>query len=110
MASGIAAGDGFFHAGGLEGCITSGDLEITRRPYHRNCNCALHKMREKCSHVSPVTNVSYPIRRVFSEGSLALMVSTNNASPCSSPVVGPMADMSRGGRSLFDSCDEDHRF
>ncbi|CAI9259759.1 unnamed protein product [Lactuca saligna] len=109
MASGTAAGDGFFRGGGFEGCIR-GDMEITRRPYHRNCNCALHKMRGKCSHVFPATNVAYPIRRAWSEGSLALMASTNNnSSPCSSPVAGPMVDISHGGRSLFDSCDEDHQ-
>ncbi|KAI3805435.1 hypothetical protein L1987_27814 [Smallanthus sonchifolius] len=102
MASGVTAGDGFFHTGGFEGCITSGDLEITRRPYHRNCSCALHKTHGKCSPISSVTNVSYPIRRVWSEGSLALMVSINNFSPCSSPVVGPATDVSRGGRSPFD--------
>ncbi|KAK9076757.1 hypothetical protein SSX86_005091 [Deinandra increscens subsp. villosa] len=91
MTSGIAAGDGCFRTSGFEGCITSGDMEITRRPYHRNCSCALHKMHEKCSRASHLaSHVSYPIRRVWSEGSLAIVVSTNNSSsPCSSPVAGP---------------------
>ncbi|KAM0005140.1 hypothetical protein Hdeb2414_s0219g00837531 [Helianthus debilis subsp. tardiflorus] len=103
MASGLAAGDGFFRIGGFEGCITSGDLEITRRPYHRNCSCALHNTHVKyCSHASHITNISYPIRRVWSEGSLALMVSTNNCSPCSSPVAGPTTDINPGGRLSFD--------
>ncbi|PWA34783.1 hypothetical protein CTI12_AA177530 [Artemisia annua] len=98
MASRLTAGDGFFRVGGFEGCLTSGDMEITRRPYHRNCNCALHKTHGKCSHLSPLTNVSYPIRRVWSEGSLALLVSTYNSSLCSSP----MTDISRGGKQYFD--------
>ncbi|KAL8265450.1 hypothetical protein R6Q59_023580 [Mikania micrantha] len=97
MASGVAAGDRFFRTGGFEGCITSGDLEITRRPYHRNCSCALHKTHKKCPHASLATNVSYPIRRVWSEGSFSLMVSTSSSSPCSSPVAGPTTDISRGG-------------
>lgn len=96
MASGLAAGDGFFRVGGFEGCITSCDMEITRRPYHRNCSCALHKMRGKCSHVSHITNISYPIRRVWSEGSLAFMVSTNSSSPCSSPVASSTTNISLG--------------
>ncbi|KAK1437407.1 hypothetical protein QVD17_03198 [Tagetes erecta] len=102
MASGLTAGDGFFRTGGFEGCLTSGDLEITRRPYHRNCSCALHKTQGNCFHASRVTNVSYPIRRVWSEGSLALMVCMDNSSPCSSPVAGPKTEISRGMRMLFE--------
>ncbi|KVH88314.1 Zinc finger, SWIM-type [Cynara cardunculus var. scolymus] len=105
MASGAVVGDGFFRAGGFEGCIAYGDVEITRRPYHRNCSCALHKMHGKCSHVSLVTNVvSFPSRRAWSEGSLALVVSASRrgSSPYSSPAVGPTTDVSRGGRSLVE--------
>ncbi|KAJ9551173.1 hypothetical protein OSB04_015218 [Centaurea solstitialis] len=92
MASGAVAGDGFFRGGGFEGCISHGDVEITRRPYHRNCSCALHKMHGKCSHVSLVTTVSFPSRRARSEGSLGLVVSASrgsSSSPYSSPAVGP---------------------
>ncbi|KAI3701557.1 hypothetical protein L6452_26734 [Arctium lappa] len=108
MASGAVAGDGFFRAGGFEGCIAYGDVEITRRPYHRNCSCALHKMHGKCSHVSLVTNVSFPSKRAWSEGSLALVVSASRSySPYSSPAMGPTTDISRGGKSLVELCEED---
>ncbi|KAF8364561.1 hypothetical protein HHK36_033470 [Tetracentron sinense] len=29
----------------FEGCISMQDMEIERRPYHRNCSCALHKSK-----------------------------------------------------------------
>ncbi|WOG96563.1 hypothetical protein DCAR_0415899 [Daucus carota subsp. sativus] len=27
-------------------CLSMSDMEIKRRPYHRNCNCALHKPKD----------------------------------------------------------------
>ncbi|GAA0151101.1 hypothetical protein LIER_09893 [Lithospermum erythrorhizon] len=71
MATG-AAGDGIFR-GVFEGCISGNDMGISRRPYHRNCTCALHKSSGNCSHVSKCNNVSYPIRRSWSESCLALL-------------------------------------
>ncbi|KAI3771807.1 hypothetical protein L6452_02976 [Arctium lappa] len=81
MASGSAAGDGVFG-----GCISSDDIGIQRRPYHRNCNCALHKSDEQhhCSHAS-FPKVSYPIRRSWSEGCLVAMMASAGPSPGSSP-------------------------
>ncbi|KAJ8768140.1 hypothetical protein K2173_021080 [Erythroxylum novogranatense] len=92
MAAGAA--DGFFRYVG-EGCLFGGDMGIERRPYHRNCQCALHKNRKNCSHgTSNSKNVSYPIRRSWSEGSLALTASCHS-SPSSSPSMQPLED--RGG-------------
>ncbi|KAL7221811.1 hypothetical protein ACSBR1_023703 [Camellia fascicularis] len=98
MATG-AAGDGLLR-GVFEGCISGSDTGIQRRPYHRNCTCALHKSRGHCSHASRCTNVSYPIRRSWSEGCLALMAGTTaatsgHASPCSSPVVTTFNDVAK---------------
>ncbi|XP_010047178.2 uncharacterized protein LOC104436145 [Eucalyptus grandis] len=73
-----------------EGCISGCDSGIERRPYHRNCGCALHK-KSGSNFPRPPTgkgkSVSYPIRRAWSEGSLVLMASASS-SPSSSPVVG----------------------
>lgn len=93
-------GDGIFR-GVFEGCISGHDTGIQRRPYHRNCSCALHKSRGYCNHVSKNKNVSYPIRRSWSEGSLAIMASANSSpsnSPSSSPVAAP--DLRRSSRRL----------
>ncbi|KAG6739905.1 hypothetical protein POTOM_057523 [Populus tomentosa] len=50
MATGSA--DGFFrHV--YDGCLSGGDMGIGRRPYHRNCRCALHKSKENCPHALP---------------------------------------------------------
>nr|XP_027065419.1 uncharacterized protein LOC113691474 [Coffea arabica] len=94
MATG-AAGDGILR-GMFDGCISGSDLGIQRRPYHRNCSCALHKSRGHCSHASKYNNVSYPIRRSWSEGCLALMGAASNhsnssPSPCTSPAFGAEA-------------------
>ncbi|CAH1432774.1 unnamed protein product [Lactuca virosa] len=84
MASGTA-GDGVFGSV-FGGCISSDDIGIERRPYHRNCSCALHRSGEtNCPHTSH-HKVSYPIRRSWSEGCLVAMMASNSAaSPGSSP-------------------------
>ncbi|KAB5514557.1 hypothetical protein DKX38_028463 [Salix brachista] len=82
MATGSA--DGFFRYV-YDGCLSGGDMGMDRRPYHRNCRCALHKSKENCPHALPrCKNVSYPIKRSWSEGSLALMVAANSSSSSSS--------------------------
>ncbi|CAK7338517.1 unnamed protein product [Dovyalis caffra] len=87
MATGSA--DGFFRYV-YDGCLSGGDLGIDRRPYHRNCRCALHKSKENCPHAMPrCKNVSYPIKRSWSEGSLALMVANSSSSCHSSPSSSP---------------------
>ncbi|XP_048335759.1 uncharacterized protein LOC125423919 [Ziziphus jujuba] len=87
MATGAAApGDGVFRCV-FDGSIAGCDTGIERRPYHRNCSCALHKSRNHCSHGwQKSKNVSYPMRRAWSEGCLSLVASPNS-SPSSSPAM-----------------------
>ncbi|KAG6414178.1 hypothetical protein SASPL_126896 [Salvia splendens] len=66
-----AAGEGFQRGF----CISGRDMSIERRPYHKNCKCALHKdnkvrERHRCTHASPTNSVSFPIRRTWSESCL----------------------------------------
>ncbi|PON67136.1 hypothetical protein TorRG33x02_237090 [Trema orientale] len=106
MASGAAAAEGFLRCI-YEGCISGCDTAIERRPYHRNCGCALHssgKKKSQCPHGLPKSkNVSYPIRRAWSEGSLSLMAaasassSSAQSSPSSSP--SPAAMVGVGGKN-----------
>ncbi|KAL5772760.1 hypothetical protein ACOSP7_012371 [Xanthoceras sorbifolium] len=98
MATASSAADGFFRCV-YEGCISGCDSGIERRPYHRNCGCALHsksnnKSSRNCnpsnSHKCKKINVSYPMRRAWSEGSLvmaAAAASSSSSSPSSSPAV-----------------------
>ncbi|KAF7839389.1 uncharacterized protein G2W53_007871 [Senna tora] len=86
MAAGAAA-DGLFRCI-YEGCLSSYNHGAERRPYHRNCGCAFHGMSSKaaCSHKAiRGNNVSYPMRRAWSEGSLAV-VASGHSSP-SSPIA-----------------------
>ncbi|KAG0470803.1 hypothetical protein HPP92_017503 [Vanilla planifolia] len=53
-------------------CISSGETEVQRRPYHRYCRCALHQRSrwnagEVCSSNS---RVSYPLSRGFEGASI----------------------------------------
>ncbi|KAK8545171.1 hypothetical protein V6N13_066468 [Hibiscus sabdariffa] len=90
MAAGAA--DGLFRSL-YEGCISGSNTGIEHRPYHRNCRCALHdKSQGNCPHPFPKSkSLSYPIRRAWSEGNLAMAaVSTSSchSSPSLSPVWG----------------------
>ncbi|KAL4564103.1 hypothetical protein LXL04_028155 [Taraxacum kok-saghyz] len=59
-----------------EGCISTDDMDVRRRPYHHNCSCALHKSGGgHCSHVSKVV---YPIRRSRSEASMVAIKPTTS--------------------------------
>ncbi|KAI3701556.1 hypothetical protein L6452_26733 [Arctium lappa] len=85
MATG-AAGDGMFQRL-YGGCISTDEMVVRRRPYHSNCNCALHKYSGG-GHCSPVAKVSYPMRRSWSEGSMVAMnSSTVVCCPSSSMMV-----------------------
>lgn len=86
MATGAAEG---LLWGVYEGCISGCDMGIERRPYHRNCKCALHKSKGNTGSRAPAKgsqSLSYRIRRSWSEGSLVLAAS-RGCSPSSSPVV-----------------------
>lgn len=73
----------------LDGCLSVSDEDIERRPYHRNCNCPLHKSKGKGDKVlkRSKSNMSFPIKRSWSQGSLALAASRSVSSPSSSPIL-----------------------
>ncbi|KAF3453012.1 hypothetical protein FNV43_RR03445 [Rhamnella rubrinervis] len=113
MASGAAsAADGVFRCV-FDGCIAGCDA-IERRPYHRNCSCALHKSRQQCGHAWHKTkNISYPMRRAWSEGCLSLhLVASANSSPSSSPHAAVAKTNTTHHLGLFeeeeDDQDQDH--
>ncbi|KMT03605.1 hypothetical protein BVRB_8g192780 [Beta vulgaris subsp. vulgaris] len=65
----------------FDSSISSNNSDIQRRPYHRNCGCALHhQSRGICANSlhRRSFNVSYPIRRSWSEGTLTLALSSSN--------------------------------
>ncbi|CAL9028133.1 unnamed protein product [Prunus brigantina] len=46
----------------FEGSLSVQDMEVERRPYHKNCTCALHKSKGGvCSNAYPQKrNISFP--------------------------------------------------
>ncbi|RDX73725.1 hypothetical protein CR513_46619, partial [Mucuna pruriens] len=99
MAS-AAASDGFFRPI-YEGCISGYDNDVERRPYHRNCGCALHSKSQNkaCGHKMPRCNsVSYPMRRAWSEGSLFISASPHSSPSSSSPAAGPRSQLDEEGQ------------
>ncbi|OMO80433.1 hypothetical protein COLO4_24095 [Corchorus olitorius] len=56
-----------------EGSIVMQDSLIERRPYHRNCGCALHKLKGVCSSAcSRPRNLSFPKKHKWNDCSLSL--------------------------------------
>ncbi|KAK1275640.1 hypothetical protein QJS04_geneDACA003780 [Acorus gramineus] len=72
----------------LEGCIAASDTDIARRPYHRNCSCALHGL-QGCSKASAPHNarLSFPMRRSLSAGNLCVHRLLADAAPPRAVVV-----------------------
>ncbi|KAI3446810.1 hypothetical protein Pfo_003475 [Paulownia fortunei] len=61
----------------FDGSLSMCDMDIERRPYHRNCKCALHKVKAKCSHTgSKQRNVSFPKREFRNNCSFSVSAST----------------------------------
>ncbi|KAI6703295.1 hypothetical protein NL676_012431 [Syzygium grande] len=60
----------------IEGSLSVNDVEIERRPYHRNCGCALHKLKGDCpAACSHHKNVSLPWRELTSDCSFSIAAS-----------------------------------
>ncbi|KAG6676715.1 hypothetical protein I3842_15G165300 [Carya illinoinensis] len=58
----------------FDGCLSMQDMGKERRPYHRNCSCALHKLKvgssNACSHQR---NISFPKKHSWTDCSLSLI-------------------------------------
>ncbi|XVE98483.1 hypothetical protein REPUB_Repub03eG0110400 [Reevesia pubescens] len=54
---------------GLElGSLSMYDIEVERRPYHRNCGCALHNLKGVCSSAcSRTRNISFSKKQAWSD-------------------------------------------
>ncbi|EYU34917.1 hypothetical protein ABFS82_11G038000 [Erythranthe guttata] len=57
----------------FDGSLSMCDMDIERRPYHRDCKCALHEIKGKCPHSgSKQRNIPFPNREFKSKCSLSL--------------------------------------
>ncbi|KAG8367523.1 hypothetical protein BUALT_Bualt16G0080700 [Buddleja alternifolia] len=60
----------------FDGSLSMSDMNIERRPYHKNCKCALHKVKGKCSHTgSRQRNISFPTKELRTNCSLSVSAS-----------------------------------
>ncbi|KAI6679206.1 hypothetical protein NL676_033087 [Syzygium grande] len=69
----------------IHGSLSLNDMEVERRPYHRNCGCALHKVKGhgSCPDACPNSRkVSFPRKELCSDCLLSL--SSSHASSRSS--------------------------
>jgi hypothetical protein len=52
----------------FDGCLSMQDMEIERRPYHRNCSCQLHKLKGFSFNACPhQRNVSFPKKHSWTD-------------------------------------------
>lgn len=65
----------------FNGIISMHEMEIERRPYHRNCSCALHKPKgsypKPCFHHQ---NIAFPKKQSRHDCSLSITVSEFSSS------------------------------
>ncbi|KAF2602213.1 hypothetical protein F2Q70_00024339 [Brassica cretica] len=113
----MSAADGIFRCI-FEGCISGLDSAIERRPYHKNCDCALHdgakksqnQRRKPCRRHGSSESISFPIRRSWSEGNIMAMnfpaasssSSSNLQSLSSSSSLATLADLPAETAAVVD--------
>ena len=67
----------------FDGSISMSDMEIERRPYHRNCSCAMHKLKGVCSNAcSQQKNISYSKKQSWDDCSLSIKASKFSSQSC----------------------------
>ncbi|PKA65523.1 hypothetical protein AXF42_Ash005857 [Apostasia shenzhenica] len=97
----LASGDGGWIRCTFEACISSFAGEIRRRPYHRNCRCALHG-RSRCHDGggSSRSTVSFPLSRSFRGASVATRGAPDAAQGLSCSDNGGLHDAQYSERSF----------
>ncbi|GMJ15637.1 hypothetical protein HRI_005232900 [Hibiscus trionum] len=73
MATGAAAAETMLRCV-LEGSLLMQEMEVERRPYHRNCSCALHGLKASvCSSAcSRTRKISFTKRKTWNDCSLSM--------------------------------------
>ncbi|XP_048134034.1 uncharacterized protein LOC125314842 [Rhodamnia argentea] len=67
----------------FDGSLLVNDVEIERRPYHRHCSCALHKLKGSRSTACPNhNNISFPWKELSTTCSLSTAASKFSCRPC----------------------------
>ncbi|GMI84246.1 hypothetical protein HRI_002093900 [Hibiscus trionum] len=79
MAAGAAAAETMLRCV-LGGSLSMQEMEVDRRPYHRNCSCALHNLKGSvCSSAcSRTRNISFTKRKTWNDCSLSMLNSRSS--------------------------------
>ncbi|KAK8683028.1 hypothetical protein V6N13_039103 [Hibiscus sabdariffa] len=73
----------------LEGSLVMHEIEVERRPYHRNCSCALHNLKGVvCSSSSRARNISFSKKKTWRNDCSLSTTANSQFSSRSSLVVG----------------------
>ncbi|XP_031263957.1 uncharacterized protein LOC116122193 [Pistacia vera] len=65
--------------------LSLNDFNIERRPYHKNCGCALHKLKGVCSNdCSKQNNISFAKKKSWPDCSLSTTMVASTLSSISS--------------------------
>ncbi|KAK7291992.1 hypothetical protein RIF29_07593 [Crotalaria pallida] len=63
----------------FEGSISIHDMEVERRPYHKNCGCALHNLNTICSKACPQkTYISFNKKISWTHFSMYITAASNS--------------------------------
>ncbi|XVE63590.1 hypothetical protein DITRI_Ditri07aG0032000 [Diplodiscus trichospermus] len=66
----------------LDGSLVMQEMEVERRPYHRNCSCALHNLKGVCSSAcSRSRNISFSKKKTWNDCSLSMAASQFSSQP-----------------------------
>ncbi|KAA3476820.1 Cyclophilin-like peptidyl-prolyl cis-trans isomerase family protein isoform 1 [Gossypium australe] len=65
----------------LESSLVMQEIEVERRPYHRNCSCALHNLKGVCSSAfcSRSRNVCFSKKKTLNDCSLSMATSQSSS-------------------------------
>ncbi|KAK3025804.1 hypothetical protein RJ639_040710 [Escallonia herrerae] len=70
----------------LGGTLSLNDMDIKRRPYHKNCSCALHKSKAaRPTACLQHGNISFPRKQQWNDFSLS-KVAAKSSSQTSNPI------------------------
>ncbi|KAL7190963.1 hypothetical protein ACSBR2_023102 [Camellia fascicularis] len=66
----------------FERSILMHDMEIERRPYHRNCTCAMHKSKGACSSTNTCfqhRKILFPMKQPWNECSFSISFASDSS-------------------------------
>ncbi|KAK8262269.1 hypothetical protein V6Z11_D13G245600 [Gossypium hirsutum] len=91
----------------LDGSLVMREIEVERRPYHRNCSCALHSLKGSvlCSSACSRSrnNIAFPMKKTWNVDCSLSMAATDPQSISSrSSLLGGLSVRKHGFEDIND--------